>query len=322
MILADKILALRKSNGWSQEELAEKMNVSRQSISKWESAAAIPDINRILELATLFGVTTDYLLKDEIDNTVYSDAEEADGVRRVSLQEANNILASTRVNSVRIAISIVLCILSPILLILLPAISEDPRYHLSEAMAVGIGITALFAIVAVAVSIMIVTGVQMKRVEYLDNNAFELDYGVGGIIKERSAAYEQTHTLYTVAGICLCILAPIPLVISGIATESDLIHVAMTSVLLIIASVAVYLLVTSGMMKGVYDRLLRTGEYSPARQAEEAKHSKLGGIYWPIVTAIYLAVSFLTVRWDITWLIWPVAALVFAGLSSALSKNE
>ena len=50
MILADKILSLRKSNGWSQDELAEKMNVSRQSISKWESAAAIPDINRILEL--------------------------------------------------------------------------------------------------------------------------------------------------------------------------------------------------------------------------------------------------------------------------------
>lgn len=57
MILADKILALRKQNEWSQEELAEKMNVSRQSISKWESAAAIPDINRILELSKLFGVT-------------------------------------------------------------------------------------------------------------------------------------------------------------------------------------------------------------------------------------------------------------------------
>lgn len=65
MILADKILNLRKSLGWSQEELAEKMNVSRQSVSKWESAAAIPDINRILELASIFGVTTDYLLKDD-----------------------------------------------------------------------------------------------------------------------------------------------------------------------------------------------------------------------------------------------------------------
>ena len=53
MILADKILQLRKANGWSQEELAEKLNVSRQSVSKWESASAIPDINRILELSKI-----------------------------------------------------------------------------------------------------------------------------------------------------------------------------------------------------------------------------------------------------------------------------
>ncbi len=85
MILAEKILALRKSNGWSQEELAEKIHVSRQSISKWESAAAIPDINRILELAKLFEVTTDYLLKDDIEKTEYSDECETDNRIRVSL---------------------------------------------------------------------------------------------------------------------------------------------------------------------------------------------------------------------------------------------
>jgi transcriptional regulator with XRE-family HTH domain len=92
MILAEKILALRKSNSWSQEELAEKMIVSRQSISKWESAAAIPDINRILELAKLFGVTTDYLLKDDIGKTEYSDVYETDNRIRVSLQESSDFL--------------------------------------------------------------------------------------------------------------------------------------------------------------------------------------------------------------------------------------
>ena len=92
MILADKILSLRKNNGWSQEELAEKMNVSRQSVSKWESAAAIPDINRILELAKLFGVTTDYLLKDDLEMTVYSDTDETEDLVRVSLSEMNDFL--------------------------------------------------------------------------------------------------------------------------------------------------------------------------------------------------------------------------------------
>ena len=67
MILADKIIRLRKKNGWSQEELATRMNVSRQAVSKWEAASTTPDLEKILELSNLFGVTIDYLLKDEIE---------------------------------------------------------------------------------------------------------------------------------------------------------------------------------------------------------------------------------------------------------------
>ena len=68
MILADKIIKQRKKNGWSQEELADKMNVSRQAVSKWESAQTIPDIDKIMQLGDLFGVTIDYLLKDSIED--------------------------------------------------------------------------------------------------------------------------------------------------------------------------------------------------------------------------------------------------------------
>ena len=59
MILADKIIEQRKKNGWSQEDLAEKMDVSRQSISKWESAQSVPDMARIVLLSQIFGVSTD-----------------------------------------------------------------------------------------------------------------------------------------------------------------------------------------------------------------------------------------------------------------------
>ena len=67
MILADKIIENRKKNGWSQEELANKLGVSRQSVSKWESAQAVPDLKKILQLSEVFGVSTDYLLKDEVE---------------------------------------------------------------------------------------------------------------------------------------------------------------------------------------------------------------------------------------------------------------
>ena len=65
MKLSDKIIGLKKSNGMSQEDLAEKLDVSRQAISRWESGTAMPDANNILQLSKLFGVTTDYLLNDD-----------------------------------------------------------------------------------------------------------------------------------------------------------------------------------------------------------------------------------------------------------------
>ncbi len=65
MKLSDKIIKLRKVNGWSQEELAEKLNVSRQAISRWENGTALPDVNNILQLSKLFNVTTDYLLNED-----------------------------------------------------------------------------------------------------------------------------------------------------------------------------------------------------------------------------------------------------------------
>ena len=67
MILGEKIIRLRKQREWSQEELASQLGISRQSVSKWESGASIPDLDKIIKMSSLFGVTTDYLLKEEIE---------------------------------------------------------------------------------------------------------------------------------------------------------------------------------------------------------------------------------------------------------------
>lgn len=70
MKIAERILYLRKNRGLSQEELAEKMNVTRQAVSRWESGTALPDAQNILQLSTIFGVSADYLLNDD-----YAEAE-------------------------------------------------------------------------------------------------------------------------------------------------------------------------------------------------------------------------------------------------------
>lgn len=82
MNMADRIQTLRKSKGISQEELADKIGVSRQAVSKWESEQSSPDIEKIILLSDYFDVTTDYLLKgiepiadvpkDETDARIFS----------------------------------------------------------------------------------------------------------------------------------------------------------------------------------------------------------------------------------------------------------
>ena len=77
MILADKIISLRKKAGWSQEELAEQLGVTRQSVSKWEGAQSVPDMDKVVQMSRLFGVTTDFLLKDEIEEQAAALVEES-----------------------------------------------------------------------------------------------------------------------------------------------------------------------------------------------------------------------------------------------------
>lgn len=68
MNLSKKVFELRKAQGLSQEQLAEKLGVSRQSVSKWESGDSVPELERIVEMGKVFNVTTDYLLKEsEVD---------------------------------------------------------------------------------------------------------------------------------------------------------------------------------------------------------------------------------------------------------------
>ena len=72
MNLSEKIITLRKQKHWSQEELAEKLNVSRQAVSKWENASSIPDLDKIILLSEFFGVSLDDLIKEDIEESCFS----------------------------------------------------------------------------------------------------------------------------------------------------------------------------------------------------------------------------------------------------------
>lgn len=321
MILADKILDLRKANGWSQEELAEKMNVSRQSVSKWESTAAIPDINKILELGKLFGVTTDYLLKDDIEKTVYSDNDDNDSRIHISLQEAKDFLRLKAESGKKIAFGVMLCILSPVALILMAAMAEA-RGAAAENAATGIGVVVLLLMIAAAVAIFILSSAKLKHFEHLYSKDIELDYGVSGILMEQRAAFEVKHLRSIVIGVVLCILCVVPLIVAGVLGASEPTLIYLTALLFAIISIGVFLIISTSTIKNSYDLLLGKGQFRAEYRERYENEERLGSIYWPIVVAGYLLWSFLSGDWGTTWVVWPVAAVLFGGISALFGNKK
>ena len=325
MILADKIIDLRKKNGWSQEELAERLNVSRQSISKWEGAQSVPDMNRILAMSELFGVSTDYLLKDEMEaepsNPMQPDLQPADQpLRRVDMEEANAYLAVRIQCAGHRALGVMLCILSPIVLILLAAAQDSGRLALTESQAAGVGHAVLIVLVGAAVALFVTNGLRLGKYEDLEKLPLETAYGVDGMVRERRDQYAPTHTRLLVVGILLCVIAVLPiflmLVVSG--EENDFAMSVAVGALLALVAVGVYCIVRTCVRQSGYQVLLQEGDYTPARKLENKRNEPIAAIYWAAVLAIYLAWSFLTMNWQSTWIVWPIAGVGYGLLEAVL----
>ena len=317
MIFADKLIALRKKSGWSQEELAEKLDVSRQAVSKWEGAQSVPDLDRIIKLSALFGVSTDYLLKDELEvEERVGDASEASrpDVRRVSMEEAVAFLSAKQQTVGRVALATLLCVLSPICLLVLSVLGDGAHAPISENLAGGIGMIALVALVAVAVVLFLSAGSKTRPYEYLDHEAIETEYGVSGLAKERREAFRPTYDQYNLLGTILCILAVLPIFAGAFFSGNGLLMVFMVCLTLVIAGIGVTFFVRAGIPWASYNKLLEDADYTPERKRNSRKLQAISAAYWMLVTAGYLAWCFLTDDWQNTWVVWPVAGVAFGAL--------
>ena len=318
MILADKIINLRKKNGWSQEELAEKLGVTRQSISKYEGAQSIPDLDKILKLSEIFGVTTDYLIKDELEEEEYApsqmqenESESDRSVHKVTMEMANEYLQIIDWTAGKTAFATMLCILSPIVLLMLGAMSEMPDYHISENAAAGIGICVLIVLIAIAVTIFILCGMKTKKYEFMEKEDIETAYGVSGMVKEKRDAYHSPYVTQLVIGITCCICSVIPLFGTLAVSESDFYMVSAVCMLLALVAIGTYFIVRSAAKMNAMNQLLEEEDYTRQKKHENKKMSGPVTVYWLIATAIYLAWSFTTNDWDRTWIIWPVVGVLF-----------
>lgn len=323
MILADKIIELRKRNGWSQEELAEKLDVSRQSISKWEGAQSVPDMNRILALSQIFGVSTDVLLKDELEldgaPELGLQAEDT-AARSVSMEEASAYLDHKNTAANRISLGVMLCILSPVLLIILTGAQEAGRIALTENQAAGLGLIVLFLLIGAAVALFVISGIRHSRFEYLEEEIIDTAYGVSGMARERRERYRSVNARMLTAGIVLCVVAAVPIFIAELFfEENEMAEILAVGVLLVLVAVGVMMIVRTSIIWGGFKALLEEDDYSRVEKTAEKKIAPIASVYWALVTAGYLGWSFLTMEWHRTWIVWPIAGAAF-GIVSGVAR--
>lgn len=322
MILADKIIMLRKKSGWSQEALAEKLNVSRQSVSKWEGAQSIPELDKIIVLSMLFGVSTDFLLRDEQEVEEYTegDGDIEPSVRRVSIEEANQFLDVKEATGKQIAFATFLCILSPICLFLLGAAAEAGLMRISENVVGAIGLIALIGIIIPAVAIFIFAGRKTEPFQFLENEVIETAYGVSGMVRERKNSYRDTYTKYNVLGTCLCIASVIPLFTfmafpeDGISVFYGALAVSLT---LLLVAIGVVFFIVGNINWASMQKLLEEGDYTRKKKTQSHGLGAIAGVYWLVVIAGYLAHGLYTNDWGNNWIVWPVAGVLFAALMVA-----
>lgn len=317
MILAEKIMTLRKRAGWSQEELAAQLGVSRQSVSKWEGAQSVPDMQKVVQMSRLFGVTTDYLLKEELGEPEPAQSEPDAPLRCVTMEQAADYLSLRRAAAPKLAAATLLCVLSPVALLLLAALSDRPGAALSENAAVGIGLCVLLVLVAAAVAVFITCAAQVKAYAFLESEPFETAYGVTGMVRERRAAAAPEHTRGKVVGTVLCILSAVPLFIAVCLNGPDLLYVGAVCLLLVLAGIGSAVFVSGGVYWAAMDRLLEEGDYARPRKRQNGVVGVVSSIYWLMVTAAYLLWTF-GPWWDAqpqdTWILWAVAGVLYGAV--------
>ena len=320
MNLSERITEQRRIRGWSQEELAYRLGVSRQAVSKWETSQSTPDLERIIQMSELFGVTTDWLLKGEIiESYSYEEDPKQQNIRIVTREEAMDFLNQRSLKAQKIAFATMLCIVSPAPLIILAAMAEQGIPGLSDNTAALIGLIALFGMIAYAVYLFMISGAKEEPYRFLKTEPYELEAGAAERIMERKSRYMVTYHQGISTGVVLCILSVVPL-LASVLLERDVMVVGSVGLLLVIVASGVRKIICVSMIRSGFSVLLQDEGYSVSARKENQKNDMISSTYWSIVTAGYLLWSFLSHDWHITWLVFVVAGVLYEPVKMFVSS--
>lgn len=313
MKFADKLIHLRKKHAISQEELADKLDVSRQSVSKWESGLSMPELSKILQLADMFQVSTDYLLKDDIDintSTVTKTTvnNEECTTKRFTQQQAEQYISNSKRQAKLYVIATALCILSPAPLMIL--LANNAIRPFSPTVSIILGLVGLFVLVFLGVGLFIYSNYKDREYGFIDEHNISLDSTTKKYVQDTKSLYYKFHIRNIIIGSVLCILSAIPVILFALLMI-DYVGIGVC-ISLVMVIVAVSFFIYSGTIMSTFNKLLNTGEYSANNRKTNKILEKVATIYWTFVTAMYLMYSFISNDWGRSWIFWPVSAVLYA----------
>jgi len=345
MKLAEKIYQERRKLGLSQEQFAEQMDISRQAVSKWESGQSMPDLDKIVVMSQIFGVSTDYLLKEEetipeevvggVESDSYRELDEEvtmkyeenpEMLKELSVEEIhsykNTYISSTK----HIALGVFLCILGAALVELTEVLSVSLFSVNGETLASF----PMLICVTIAVALFVPSGMALSKYDYLEKVPFVLPQDEKQGIEEEMDSFQRKFALGITVGIVLILFG----VLSGAGLEyvtevtgNEIWDDSVSGiVLLFFVSIGVYLFVRCGMKMGMYNVLLQREEYELHKKQNPNKKDTLMGlvadVYWCLITAVFLGYSFITNDWGRSWIIWPVAGCVFGAIATFIALSN
>jgi len=228
----------------------------------------------------------------------------------VPREEALAYLNQTRKSAIGIGLGVWLILAGVSAMILIGGLTGTDTWGAA-------GIFALFLAITGAVPMFIVNSMRLSPYEHYDETTILLDTYVRAELEQQSAAFQPRFIAKIAGGVAVILLAVGAFVFTGTLWF----HVIPLVLLLFIIGFAVFLFVTAGMTYSAYDVLLGKGDY--ANKKDTSKSERLIGtvaaVYWPLATAAYLLISFVYGNWHISWVIWPVAGVLFGAIAGGIS---
>lgn len=311
MTFGENLQFLRKRAGLTQEDLAEQMEISRQSVSKWESNSAYPEMDAILRLCDLFGTDMDTLLRGDVSRRFGEDAAGYD-------KHMNTF-------SKAIAGGVGLILLGvTVLMFLLIGAQGDAETAISPI----IGTAFLLICITVAVAIFIVSGMGHDRFQK-KHPAIQPFY-----TEEQIDAYERRFPLLIAFPVVLILIGVVIQVAIVLVPEllktgtTDQWELLGTAILLLCITVAVTVLVWAGIQKDKYDiekynrQCQRDLNPTPEQKRLDQLTAAVWGAGMVLATALFLLLGFGRELWASASVIYPVAALLCAAVTILLRRND